>query len=808
MNRLKAYQDHRLELGDMIRAALHIARATGDGQMEKRARELLARLAADRFQLAVAGQFSRGKTTLMNALLGGDYLPMGALPMTSVITTVRYGSRTRATVRRRASALPAEAPLAEVAEFVAQASARRAELQVVSVEVEVPAEILRLGFEFADTPGIGSAIEINTATTRQFLPQADAVIFVTGFDSPLTKAEADFLADASRHAGKLFLVVNKRDLVSGRDAFEALEFIQRRLREDLNLGEPRVFALSAREALDAVIEGDSRRLDASGLPALHSALTEFLTTDKTRLFLRNVANRAARLVAGQRRDLRLGCLTLDGGPGPPEVLAAFGARMAELGQQQRTVASKIATRIETSLPGLLAARSPAWQANLRELLGPCADDALAAQTSHGTVRPLLEEARGRLEQAGRELVAGWLDRRAGEVHELITGIAAGEIGVLLDLASSPGVVGAEIAGLAADDDHRGPAGWSSEDVPSLVIPPPGWTVRLELPRRSRRKADAGDPEIRRHLGDALTAAISAFEASARHSIQDAARDWARRLDDQAARQAREAADRFRQFLLTMPRDEDLTALDDLAARLVGVEEVLSAGDPCRGDDATSQETASEASPQAVPARTDGCVVCERMEATLNDHLRRGQFRLATREDDQARHAVAGGFCPLHTWQYAAIASPLGISAGYAKLAATVADMLDAFGQHAAPAEDVARWVAALTPQGGSCPLCAALAERERSAITEVTSQTPDGAATATLCLRHLAPALAAAGTPEMGRPMLRALAAALRRDAEDMRAYALKREALHSGLVTDEESRAHLDTLRLLAGLPALTSPG
>ncbi len=102
MNGLPTYRDSRLELGDMIRAALHLARGAGDEEAEKRARELLARLAADRFQLAVVGQFSRGKTTLMNALLGGAYLPMGALPMTSVITTVRYGSQPPAMVRRRA----------------------------------------------------------------------------------------------------------------------------------------------------------------------------------------------------------------------------------------------------------------------------------------------------------------------------------------------------------------------------------------------------------------------------------------------------------------------------------------------------------------------------------------------------------------------------------------------------------------------------------------------------------------------------------------------------------------------------------
>ena len=109
--------------------------------------------------------------------------------------------------------LRVEVPLAHVAEFVSSSSAERAGLQVATVEVEVPAEILRLGFEPVDTPGVGSAMAINTATTRRFLPQADAVIFVTGFDSPLTDTEVRFLADAARHAGKLFLVLNKRDLV-------------------------------------------------------------------------------------------------------------------------------------------------------------------------------------------------------------------------------------------------------------------------------------------------------------------------------------------------------------------------------------------------------------------------------------------------------------------------------------------------------------------------------------------------------------------------------------------------------------------
>jgi hypothetical protein len=282
-----------------------------------------------------------------------------------------------------------------------------------------------------------------------------------------------------------------------------------------------------------------------------------------------------------------------------------------------------------------------------------------------------------------------------------------------------------------------------------VVQRPRWTVPLELPRRSRRKADAGDAEIRRRVADVLAAAIGAFETSSRDGFLTAAADWSLRLEDQATRQSAQAADRFRRCLQTVPRDEDLAALDDLAAKLTGFLTALGARDSCPGEDTADRYLARGIITPAGSARADGCVVCQQMETVLTDYLRRHQFLLATREHDQARHTLDGGFCPLHTWQYAAIASPLDISADYAKLAATVADALESIARHAATGPDQARRVAALVPQAGTCPLCTALAERERSAITETITGGP-GAATATLCLRHLAPALAAGPAPETG----------------------------------------------------------
>ena len=81
---LGEYRRRKLELAELTRGAMNLASELRDERRQASARELLVRLAEDCFQLAVVGQFSRGKSTLMNAILGRAYLPTGALPMTSV----------------------------------------------------------------------------------------------------------------------------------------------------------------------------------------------------------------------------------------------------------------------------------------------------------------------------------------------------------------------------------------------------------------------------------------------------------------------------------------------------------------------------------------------------------------------------------------------------------------------------------------------------------------------------------------------------------------------------------------------------
>jgi hypothetical protein len=332
------------------------------------------------------------------------------------------------------------------------------------------------------------------------------------------------------------------------------------------------------------------------------------------------------------------------------------------------------------------------------------------------IRAALYVARASEDQLAEKRARELLARLAADRFQLAV------VGQFSRVSRSPGVIGAGMAGLAGADDRGEPAGWSAEDVPALAVPVPEWAVPVQMPRRPRRKADTADTEVRRHLENALSIAIVAFDERARAAFQAAARDWARRLDELADRQIREAAERFRHFLQTVPRDEDLAALDDLAGRLAVFQAALDAAEPRHPGDTADTEPTPAASPP--PAH---CIVCLRMQATLADYLRRSQFRLATREGDQERHALAGGFCSLHTWQYAAIASPLGISAGYPKLAAAVADALESIGEQDGTVEDLAGQVAAVAPQTGMCPLCATLAEREREAVSKAAGQAPGAA---------------------------------------------------------------------------------
>jgi ribosome biogenesis GTPase A len=280
-----------------IRSIRSLASEAKDDRVGAETQELMSKLAEDRFTLAVVGQFKRGKSSLMNAIIGREILPTGVLPLTSAITILKYGPAERLTIlREKESIFPEQPPVSSLAAYVTEQGNPGNQKGLKAAVLEIPSPFLRRGLEFVDTPGVGSAIGANTQTTYAFLPQCDAVVFVTSVDSPLTEAEVDFLRSVRQFAQKVFFVINKTDLLDGADRENVITFVGNRLRTEMHDESLKIYPLSASRGMVARLSADPAAYASSGLKGFEEALSEFLGVERTNAFLASVLTRALRLV--------------------------------------------------------------------------------------------------------------------------------------------------------------------------------------------------------------------------------------------------------------------------------------------------------------------------------------------------------------------------------------------------------------------------------------------------------------------------------------------------------------------------------
>ncbi|WP_344667595.1 dynamin family protein [Catenulispora yoronensis] len=210
------------------------------------------RLAAARFHLVVCGEFGRGKSSLLNALVRRPGLfPVDVDVTTSIATTLAWGERETAVVHfapdpvgRRPAPEPLTIPLEQVAEYVTEQGNPRNAKRVVAVEMTAPLEFLASGLVLVDTPGTGGLNPEHTAVTWAFLSRADAVLFVASAGEPLGTPELEILERALAECDTVITVVTMIDRVVDPEPF-------------VTATRERVAAAIGREPADLVVIGVS-----------------------------------------------------------------------------------------------------------------------------------------------------------------------------------------------------------------------------------------------------------------------------------------------------------------------------------------------------------------------------------------------------------------------------------------------------------------------------------------------------------------------------------------------------------------------
>ncbi len=271
----------------------------GNGQVDEwiaQTQALDKRLETMHFQLAVVGEFKRGKTSFINALLRREILPADVVPATATVNRITYGDTPSSTIEWNDGTPDTKIGIDELSAYITKItdSAAATASRVRQAVVRYPCRFCENNVDLIDTPGMNDDEDMNGVTIAQ-LSDIDLAVVLLDPNFPVSETEAAFIAklvESEQVCGIVF-VVSKMDTVYDDDARERLmELIRRRLYNGVRaallaaheeggevmnkferlFAEIILFPVSSRQALHAYEMGDRAELEASGFARLNEEL--------------------------------------------------------------------------------------------------------------------------------------------------------------------------------------------------------------------------------------------------------------------------------------------------------------------------------------------------------------------------------------------------------------------------------------------------------------------------------------------------------------------------------------------------------
>ncbi len=309
MSGMHDYPKKRSEVLSALREVASLAEDTGAVTLAKKLRgDRIPRLEEERFHLVVLGEFNHGKTTFVNALLGGPVLPMGVTPTTAVIHQVVHGEKGARVVEE--SGQTRSVAWSDVGSYVVGGTSPAEAVRYL--EVSHPAPLLSNaeggggGVVLVDTPGVNDLNSTRAEITYSYIPRADAVLFLLDAGQILKESERRFLAEKllAQSRDKVLFIINKIDLLEPEEKAQAMAYARTQLGK--LVADPKVYAVSAEKALHGDREG-------SGLAELEHDIKAFLAGERGRVLLDNALDEGLRTAATLKRgiDVQRQALMLD-----------------------------------------------------------------------------------------------------------------------------------------------------------------------------------------------------------------------------------------------------------------------------------------------------------------------------------------------------------------------------------------------------------------------------------------------------------------------------------------------------------------
>ena len=275
--------------------------------------ETIAKTKDEHFEVAIVGEFKRGKSTLINAMLGQEVLPADVLPATATLNRVTYSTEPYVQVEYK-NGNSERVDIGKLEDYVTKLTAESEERAETVKEATVyyDTEFCKKNVDIIDTPGLNDDEQM-TSVTLSILPKIDAAVFVISANSPFSQFEKEFLEKKmmTSDVGRIIFVVNCFGTFSQEDENKIVETVRSRIGKYVmekakkvmgedsrefavykrKIGTPRVIGVYAKKALVAKTTGDEAMLEESNFPEFENALESMLTKERGVISLQIITNK-------------------------------------------------------------------------------------------------------------------------------------------------------------------------------------------------------------------------------------------------------------------------------------------------------------------------------------------------------------------------------------------------------------------------------------------------------------------------------------------------------------------------------------
>jgi GTPase Era involved in 16S rRNA processing len=205
-------------------------------------------LSQNEIAVAIVGRFKAGKSSFLNHFIGRSILPVGVVPVTTIVTEIRFGSQERAKVGFLDGRVQ-EVPIGTIASYISERENPENHKLVDIVTVELP-ELERFrGLKFVDTPGLESVLAHNADASLKWLPNVGLALVAVSVDPPLSQHDVALLKNLHRFTPNVLVLLTKADLLSPEDYSEVADFVTTQLAKNFE-PPPEVLSYSIRSGYE------------------------------------------------------------------------------------------------------------------------------------------------------------------------------------------------------------------------------------------------------------------------------------------------------------------------------------------------------------------------------------------------------------------------------------------------------------------------------------------------------------------------------------------------------------------------------